>query len=97
MRAEAEAVIVLPPPVAKVVSRLFAGPREVADFVLGEPGVSKRLDHLDIERADQLFVRQAHYAAFDAAPQRGVLVEVEHVNRNVTDAAGDRFIERCPE
>src|SRR5207244_10257582 len=35
MRAEAEAVIVLPSPVAKVVSRLFGGPRKIADFVLG--------------------------------------------------------------
>jgi len=40
VRADAEAVILQPPPVAKIVLRLLAGSREVADLILREPRVA---------------------------------------------------------
>ena len=41
MRADAEAEVLLAPPVAKIVAALLARPREVADLVLRETGVAR--------------------------------------------------------
>src|SRR5713226_4138766 len=87
MCADAETVIRLPPPVAQVVPRFFAAPREVADLILREARAAERIDHLDVQGGDQI-----HDAALDAPSQRGVLIEIEHVDRDVPDAAVDRLL-----
>src|SRR5712691_3243614 len=92
MCADAETVIRLPPPVAQVVPRFFAAPREVADLILREARAAERIDHLDVQGGDQILVGQLHDAALDAPSQRGVLIEIEHVDRDVPDAAVDRLL-----
>src|SRR6266852_6118702 len=97
MCADAETVIWLPPPVAEVVPRFFAAPREVADLILREARAAEGIDHLDVQGSDQILIGQLHDAALDAPLQRGVLIEIEHVDRNVPDTAFDRLLNRGPE
>lgn len=97
VRTEPEAVILEAPPVAQIVTRHLARAREVADLVLRETGGGETLHHLDVEIGDQLFIGDAHHSAFDAAAQRRVFVEIEHVDGDVADAAGNRLAERFAE
>src|SRR5947199_8023458 len=95
MRTDAEAEVRLAAPVTKVVPRFLAGTREVADLVLREPGRSEPLDRLDVQPRDVVLLRQRRPPARDLHLQRRLLVEVEHVQREMSDAERDRLIERC--
>src|ERR1700674_3326410 len=94
MRAHAEAEVVAPGPVAEVVAALLSIAREVADLVLMEPRARERIHRSDIQRRDELVVRNHDTAALDEHLERSALLEVEHVERDVSDAARDRLAER---
>ena len=94
VRAEAEAVVVLTAPIAKVVPRFLSGTREIADLVLSESSASQSHHHFDVETRNHLFFRKRHDATVDATAQRGVFVQIQHVHGDMADAAGDRFVER---
>ena len=97
MRAQSEAAIFAARPVAQVVTALLACPREVADLVLAESGVRETFDRAGVDRGDHFIVRNDRSAALDLHGKRRLLLEVEHVQRDVTDAERDRFIERLGE
>jgi hypothetical protein len=56
MRADAEALVLLAPPVAKVVAALLAFARKVADLVLLQSRRAEPVDRFYIRRRDQLIV-----------------------------------------
>jgi hypothetical protein len=93
MGAEAEPAIWKARPVAKIVKALLSRPREVADLVLTETAGFERLDRFDIEVGYETVVGKCRPAPSDLDRQRRALFEIEHVERDMSDAKSEGDVE----
>src|SRR5687767_13747704 len=94
MRRQAESSICAARPVAEIVAALFALSREVADLVLMQAGATEMLDRLDVELRDRVILRKLDAPARDLHLQRRLLVEIEHVQREMACSEIDCGVER---
>src|SRR6185295_3163972 len=76
MRSDAEAEVLLAPPVAKIVAALLARPREVADLVLRETGAGESFDGHRVEAGDEIVVGQRDALVFHLPRQRRPFFEI---------------------
>jgi len=97
MRPDSEPEVVPAVPVAQVVFRFFTLAGEVADFVLRKTRALERAHHFNVETGNGFLIRQTHKAAVDAPLERGVFVQVEHVDGQMPNSAADRLVERRAE
>src|SRR5207253_8844262 len=75
--ARAEAVILVAPPVMKVVAALLAGACEIADLVLRESGARKLLDRAQILVRGPFVIRKRDASAGHVLLQRAPLLQIE--------------------